>query len=129
MSRSSYHLLRVGLGITFLWVGILIFREPDGWGGLVFPWVVRLLPTPLHGTMLSVATIDAAIGLLLLLDMWTWYAALLASIHLLMVLLGTGITDITVRDIGLLAAALAVLHETPAPPLPLRQVRTAHDER
>lgn len=129
MSRSSYHLLRVGLGITFLWVGVLIFREPDGWGSLVFPWIASLLPASLHGTMLSVATIDAAMGLLLLLDMWTWYAALLASAHLLMVLLGTGITDITVRDIGLLAAALAVLRETPVPSLSLRQIRTVHDER
>lgn len=129
MNRASYHLLRVGIGITFLWIGVLIFREPDGWGGLVFPWIARLLPAPLHGTMLLVATLDAAIGLLLLLDLWTWFAALLASAHLLMVLLGTGITDITVRDIGLLAAALAVLRETRPPSLLLRQIRPTHGER
>lgn len=129
MSRSSYHLLRVGLGVTFLWVGVLIFREPDGWGGLVFPWVAHLLPTPLHGTMLLVATLDATIGLLLLLDAWTWCAALLAGAHLLMVLLGTGITDITVRDIGLLTATIVLLRETPTPSLLLRQIRPPHGER
>lgn len=129
MNRASYHLLRVGLGITFLWVGVLIFREPDGWGGLVFPWIARLLPVPLHGTMLFVATIDAAVGLLLLLDVGTWFAAFLASAHLLMVLLGTGITDITVRDIGLLAAAIAILRETPTPALLLRQIRPPQDQR
>jgi hypothetical protein len=53
--------------------------------------------------------LDIVIGFLLLVDFLTWLAALLGAIHLIIVLAVSGITDITVRDIGLLAAALAIV--------------------
>lgn len=112
MNKTSFHILRVGLAITFLWIGILIIREPEAWGGYLKPWVADLLPIPLARAMMGTAFLDILIGILLLIDWETWIAALLAALHLVIVLTVSGITDITVRDIGLLAAALAVMVES-----------------
>ena len=36
MNRTSFHILRVGLAVTFLWIGILILKNPEAWGGYLF---------------------------------------------------------------------------------------------
>lgn len=104
--------MRVGLAITFLWIGILIFRAPETWGGYLQPWAAGLLPLPLDQAMKGTAFLDIAIGIFLLIDWKTWLAALVAAVHLIIVLATSGITDITVRDIGLLAAAIAIMVES-----------------
>ncbi len=112
MNKAGFHIVRVGVAITFLWIGVLIFRNPESWGSYLQPWAAGLLPMSLVDAMIGTAYLDIAIGGLLLLDYLTWVAAALASIHLIIVLVTSGITDITVRDIGLLAATLALLVET-----------------
>ena len=110
--KSSYHILRVGLAITFIWIGVLILKNPESWAGYVQPWVVKLLPFSLTQTFIITAFFDIIVGVLLLIDWMTWVAALLAALHIGLVLTVSGITDITVRDIGLLAATLAILTES-----------------
>lgn len=109
MRNSSFHILRVGLAITFLWIGVLIFKEPEAWGFYLQPWALKLLPLSLKEAMISTAILDIAIGVLLLIDIWTWFAAFLAAVHLIVVLTVSGIDSITVRDIGLLGGAVALL--------------------
>lgn len=109
MKNSTYHITRVGLGITFLWIGILIFRDPIAWGGFLKPWAADLLPMPLEQAMISTAVLDFLIGFFLIVDYFTWIAAFLGAVHLTMVLAVAGIDDVTVRDIGLLAAAIALI--------------------
>ncbi|MBI5794020.1 hypothetical protein HZA87_02960 [Candidatus Uhrbacteria bacterium] len=108
-TNQAMHLVRVGIGITFLWIGVLIFRDPETWGGLLQPWAVTLLPLSLPTAMIGTAVLDVLIGLFLLVDIFTWIAALVASIHLVLVLTLVGIDATTVRDIGLLAATLALV--------------------
>lgn len=112
MRATSFHIIRIGLGITFLWIGVLIIRDPQAWGGYLQPWAAGLLPIPLTQAMIATAITDIVIGILLLTDIFTWIAALLAALHLLSVLIGSGITDITVRDVGLFSATLAILKDT-----------------
>ncbi len=112
MGKSSYHILRVGLAITFIWIGILILKSPESWGGYLQPWAVNLLPVSIKEALIGTAFLDIVIGILLLIDWWTWLAGLLGTLHLVSVLIVSGITDITVRDIGLLAAALAITVES-----------------
>lgn len=109
MKTSAFHILRVGIAITFLWIGILIFREPEAWGGLLQPWVANLLPIPLKEAMIGTALLDITIGLFLLIDIWVWLAALLGAFHLVVVITVAGINTVTVRDIGLLTALLALM--------------------
>ncbi len=109
MKKTSLHFLRVGLAITFLWIGVLIFKNPEAWGGYLQPWAAGLLPIPLTQAMIGTAILDITIGALLLIDILTWLAALVGAIHLVIVLTVSGITDITVRDLGLLAGTLALM--------------------
>lgn len=108
MNKAGFHILRVGLGVTFLWIGVLIFKQPEAWGGYLQPWAAHFLPVPLSQAMFGTAILDIIIGFLFLVDILTWLASLLAIIHLIIVLTVSGITDITVRDIAILAAALAI---------------------
>ena len=107
-TEGVYYILRVGLGLTFLWIAVLIFRDPKFWGGFLQPWAAGLLPLPLTEAMIGTAVLDALIGLAFLVDRWVWVTALLGSIHLVVVLATTGITEVTVRDIGLLGGTIAL---------------------
>lgn len=109
MKTAAFHILRVGMAITFLWIGVLIFREPRAWGGLLQPWAAGLLPVPLGQAMLATAVLDVLIGLFLLVDIFTFIASAIGLLHLLVVLTVVGINEITVRDIGLAAAMLALV--------------------
>jgi len=112
MRKTSFHILRVGLAITFLWIGILIFKNPESWGGYLQPWAGGLLPVPLEQAMISTAILDIVIGFFLLIDVLTWLAALLGAVHLIIVLAVSGITDITVRGIGFGHNALAIMFDS-----------------
>ncbi|HEX9664498.1 MAG TPA: hypothetical protein VGA49_01610 [Patescibacteria group bacterium] len=109
MKQFSLLILRIGLAITFIWIGVLIFRQPEAWGGYLQPWAANLLPIPIKEAMLGVAVLDIFIGILILSRPVAWLAALIGSFHLLTVLIGSGINDVTVRDIGLLAGMLAIV--------------------
>lgn len=109
MKKTSFHILRIGLAITFLWIGVLIFKNPEAWGGYLEPWAAGLLPIPLAQAMIGTAILDIVIGALLLIDSFVWLAALVGAIHLIIVLTVSGITEITVRDIAILAAAVALM--------------------
>ncbi|MDA2922594.1 hypothetical protein MYX07_05015 [Patescibacteria group bacterium AH-259-L07] len=108
MKSSAYHILRVGIAITFLWVGILILKEPGIWGLYLQPWAAGLLPIPLKVAMIITAFLDISVGVFLLIDVLVWHAALLGALHLAIVLSVSGINAITFRDIGLFAATLAL---------------------
>ena len=121
MNKTSFQILRVGLAITFLWIGVLIFKNPEAWGKYLQPWAVGLLPIPLAQVMIWTAIVDITIGVLLLVDNLTWFVALFGAIHLVMVLMVSGITDITVRDIGLLVGMLAIMIDSLPQPI-IRQI-------
>lgn len=108
MQKLPFHILRIGMGATFLWIGILIVQNPEGFSTMIRPWAVSLLPispvTLLEGT----GFFDIAVGLLLLLNFQTKVASFLAALHLFSVLLVSGINAVTVRDIGLLAGTVAL---------------------
>lgn len=109
MPKSVFHILRVGIAITFLWVGVLIFRSPEAWGSLLLPWASGLLPLSLKTAMIATAVLDILIGFFLLVDVLTFPASLVGAFHLITVLTAVGINEITVRDIGLLAGTLALI--------------------
>lgn len=104
----AFHILRVGMAITFLWIGVLILQSPEAWGGFLKPWAANLLVLPLKQAMIMTAILDIGIGFFLLIDVFTWFVSLLAAVHLASVLTVSGIDAITVRDIGLLAGAVAL---------------------
>lgn len=111
VSQLAFHILRLGLATTFVWIGILIVRDPVAWGSFLQPWAVELLPVTLREAMMVTGILDIVIGGLLLFNIFTWLAAAVISVHLAIILITSGIDAITVRDIGLLGAALALTIE------------------
>ena len=112
----SYQILRLGLGVTFLWIGVMIFQDPIGWSTFIKPWAARLIPVPLVQAMQDTAALDVLVGALLLSGLFVWAAAALGALHLTIVLVTVGVNATTVRDVGLLAASLSLAAaEWPAP--------------
>jgi len=102
----SYLFLRLGLGLTFLWIGVDMFRHPDIWIGYI-------PAEPGFGlsreTALSMAgAFDTALGLLLLLRIWSKLAGILVVAHMVGVLVMQGVDAVLIRDVGLLGAGLAL---------------------
>ncbi|MEW5805167.1 MAG: hypothetical protein AB1721_00325 [Patescibacteria group bacterium] len=114
MGKSWYHILRVGLGIVFFWIGVLILKEPELWAGFIRLQFREFLPESisLSGLMIGTAIFDLVIGFLFLIDWQIWLASLFGGAHLLVVIFVAGINETTIRDIGLLAGALALLVES-----------------
>jgi len=86
------------------------------------PWAAGLLPIPITQAMLGTAILDIIIGAFLLVDFLPWLAASAGAVHLVIVLTVSGITDITARDIGLLAAMLALMIDS-LPPRILNKIK------
>jgi len=112
MATYSFHILRIGTAITFLWIGVLILQQPEAWGGYLQPWVADILPISLKLAMILAGIMDILVGVFLLINVWVWHAAILGALHLLLVLAVSGINAITVRDIGLMGGALALALDT-----------------
>lgn len=102
----SYFVLRVGLGLTFLWIGIDILRHPDVWLGYLpasLPFgIPREVGLKLNGVF------DVGLGLLMIIRMFPKIVAALAAIHLIGILVSYGLDAVTVRDVGLLGGVLAL---------------------
>lgn len=112
MNKKAYLILRIGLAITFIVIGLMIIQAPEAWGTFLKPWAADLIPVSIKTAMLATGILDLLIGLFLLVNIFTWLAALVGAIHLVIVLVTTGITMVTVRDIGLLAATLFIAIQT-----------------
>ena len=112
MKSYSFHILRVGTAITFLWIAVLIIRNPEAWMGLVQPWAEKLLPFNLEQALIETAILDFLIGFFLLIDRFVLAASLFGSIHIVIVLIVVGIDVITVRDIAILSGTLALVAES-----------------
>ena len=112
MSKLSFNILRIGTAITFIWIGFLILKTPEAWGGYLQPWAVKLLPAPIAEVMTVTGILDICLGACLLFNILVWIAALLAALHIVIILVTSGITDVTVRDIAILAGTIALLIES-----------------
>ncbi len=117
MKKIPLHILRIGLAVTFLWIGVLIIMQPAMWGSYMQPWAEKLIPFAMEPMMLSVGVLDLVIGALLALGVVIPLAAAVGALHVFFVLVVSGITDITVRDIAILAAALALMMESLPEPI------------
>jgi uncharacterized membrane protein YphA (DoxX/SURF4 family) len=112
MKKYSRYLLQVGLGTVFIGIGVMILQDPAGWAALIQPWAAKLIPGSILSTMKETGFLDIGVGVLFLIGPLAWIAALIGSVHITVVLITTGITTITIRDIGLLAAAIVLFIET-----------------
>lgn len=105
LSRFSFPVLRIGIGIVFVWFGWSALTNTDMW--------VRLVPD--YATIFTSAAtlvkihgaIELVFGLFLVIGFWVRWSAFILFISLVnTVFLVSGPTR--VRDIGLACAALSI---------------------
>lgn len=105
-------ILRIGLGVTFVWIGFFILQDPIGWAGFIKPWARELLIFPPEKVMQMNAVYDIVVGLLLIGAYKKWMVftgGILAALHMATVLITAGVDPVTVRDIAILAGALTLI--------------------
>ncbi len=103
----SHLFLSWGVGATFLWIGLDIFSHPDVW--LVYLPEVILGDIGRETALQLAGAINVLVGVSFILRFWQKLTAFVVVLELIGILVQTGINATTVRDIGLLGGALALL--------------------
>src|SRR5688572_9641103 len=103
-------LLRAGLAFVFAYAAMSSLLSPDDWIGYMAGFIIERLDREQIGLMLKVHSVfEILLAVWLLSGIRTFWAALAAAAALLVVVLVTSSQlIITFRDVGLLAASLAL---------------------
>ena len=107
-------LLRLGLGVMYLYSGTSLIRDPSEWRGFIPDWLILFVgPILSPGQFLR---FQGIFELLLAFLLLAWFlpkailriASLVAALEIAGILFVVGVDLVTFRDIGVLAAALAL---------------------
>ena len=107
--------LRIGLGVMYIYSGLNLFSNPDAWHGFIPTWFLNIWSNvgPVEIFLKLQGVGELVLGLLFL----AWFsgqrgvliASLLASLEIFLILVFVGVDLVTFRDIGVFAAALSLL--------------------
>ncbi len=102
--------LLAGLAFVFLYFGIEKFVDPFTWIGWMPTWMDGLLGLPVSSWLSIIGGTEILIGVMLIVPMRAMQrtGSFLAVLHLCGILATIGWNDVAVRDVGLLAMAIAV---------------------
>lgn len=99
-------ILRVGLGLVFLYAGTASLQNPTSWIGYVPQFVLLVMP---RETFLMVHGIfELALGVGLISRLWLPILSLLAFLSFFSIITLVGIDEVTFRDFGLACMSLAL---------------------
>jgi len=87
----------------------MILAEPLVWGSYMQAWAADLLPMPIEQMMITTGYYDITTGILFLIPPVAFFAGILGTLHMLTVLVTSGVNEGTVRDFAILGASLAVV--------------------
>jgi len=99
--------LRIGMAAVFLYFGITQLMRPEAFVGWLPP-EANLIPLPATTLVALNGGFETLFGTLLLLGLFRRISALLLGMHLMMITITIGLTDIGVRDFGLAVAAISI---------------------
>lgn len=98
--------LRVGLGLVFLYAATASLQDPTNWVGFVPSFVGVLMPR--ESFLFVHSLFELALGVALIVGKWLPVLSTLAFLLFLGILMFFGINDVTFRDFGLASMALAL---------------------
>ena len=111
--HSSQLALRLGLGAVFLWFGVDKFIQPQYW---VDAWMPQWAQHAAQGAGMSVINAIFLIGIFevlvaisLVTGFFSRVFAAAAIVFLIVILAATGLNEIVVRDVGIIAALIALV--------------------
>ena len=110
-SHYGTFIARIGIAAVFLWFGLDKFIHTSNWIGWVPNWMQSAMPISITSFMYIQGVIETLTGILLLIGCWVRFAGLIGALTLIGVevaMIGTGQTEMMLRDAGLLAATLSL---------------------
>lgn len=111
MQIWGFRILRIGLALVFLWFGSQQLMDPSGWTRLVPDFVESVMSK--EKFIIANGLFDLIGGILLLLNFWVRWIAVLLTVHLLSIAFNFGFSGNGVRDFGLAMACLALSFLSP----------------
>ena len=107
---TARNILLLGLAFVFLYFGIDKFEHASLWIGWIPEWMDGLLHMSADRWLRIIAVTEIAIGAALIIPfrLIRQIAAIGATLHLVGILTQVGWNDVGIRDIGLLAMAVAL---------------------
>lgn len=117
MTRNEWGILtlRLGLAAMFLWFGFSQLLDGLNWVGWVPEWAVNTLNVPPAMIVLANGAFEVVAGIMLALNLLTRWVALALALHLAVITLEIGLSQIGVRDFGLTMATFALFFLDPKP--------------
>lgn len=107
-SQAATLVLRLGLAFIFAYAGISSFLSPLEWTGYLPSFVGAFIPATL--TVQLMAFIQVALAVWLISGVYLFYASIASTVLLAgITAVNLGLLIITFRDVGLTAAALALV--------------------
>ncbi|MDP3882341.1 MAG: DoxX family protein [Nanoarchaeota archaeon] len=106
LERLSKPVLRISMGIVFLWFGSQQLTNPERWTGFV-PAFASFFGSP-YNLVLGNAIFELIFGAFLILGLYTRLSAVLLSLHLFGIAFSIGMTPVGIRDLGLALATLVI---------------------
>ncbi len=101
--------LRLGVGFVFFMFGIDKFKQPEFWLEFMNKQLLFYLPMSPTTFIYLLGGLETIVGFLLIIGLYTRIAAAIAALNLIGIIVQLGINDATIRDVGLLAAALSLV--------------------
>ena len=101
-------LLRLGVGGVFFWFGVDKFLHPQAWTAWVPSWMPGMIGLDPTMFIYVLGIIELVLGGFVLVGRFLRLAALGCAVALAGIVASLPWSDISVRDLGLLAAALAL---------------------
>ena len=99
-------ILRVGLGLVFLYAGSAALQDPMSWVGFIPQFVEYVVPRETF--LMFHSYFEILLGAVLIGGKWLKVASVLAFLSFFLLLITFGIDDVTFRDFGLAAMSLAL---------------------
>ncbi len=100
--------IRIGMGIVFLWFGSDQFIHTSDWLGYIPQSISDMLPIGTATIVHLNAAFEIIFGLALFLGFYTRLAAFLLALHLLDITYIVGYSALGVRDFGLSIATISI---------------------
>lgn len=107
MQKISPFVLRLGLGLVFIWFGTQQLIHTSMWVGMIPDWT-SFLPFTKYTLVLLNGWFEVVFALLLISGFYTRIVSLLLALHLFGITYTLGYGPIAVRDFGLSVAILSV---------------------
>lgn len=105
--KYSSFILRIGLGLIFLYFSIQQMMNPEAWASFVPQWIEENIVSANKAVIFN-SIFELCFGILLILGLYTRVTALLLGIHLLVISFSIGFNPVGVRDFGLAIASLSL---------------------